>query len=306
MNDELSQPERELDSDGMTEEAGVEALLQMGADEANPDAQEGDEPAEEAAIEGDDAQPETPKRKLKVGDEELDEEEVVAGYMRDGDYRKKTTAVAEARRAVEAQQAYIQQELASRVTQMDAALALMHRELMGDQQELQGLLESNPHEFLKRQAQLQQKQAAFGQAIQQRQAYEQLQQQQAARQQAEYLATQRTLLAERLPAWKDSAKAAAEQREIADVLTQHYGYQPDELSELQDARALLLARDAMLWRKSQNLPKPKAAAAPAAVKPGAAPSTPGNERAEREAMQRLRRSGRDEDAVAILLSRNKR
>lgn len=307
MNDEtLGQPEGEPENDGgMTDEAAVAELLRQGA-EANPDEQEGADASGEGAIEGEDAQPETPKRKVKVGDDELDEDEVIAGYMKDRDYRQKTTAVAEKERAVQAQYDYVQQELATRVTHLDATLALMQRELLGDQQELAGLLESNPHEYLKRQQQLQGKQQAFAQAVQQRQAYDQMQQQQAASQQAAFLATQRTHLAERLPSWKDPAKAAAEQREIADVLTRHYGYKPDELSELQDARALLLARDAMLYHKSLGLAKAKPAAAPAAVRAGAAPTTPGNERDLRDLTARAKRTGRDEDAVAVLLARNKR
>lgn len=304
MTDETSQPEPELEHDsGMSDEAAVAELLKREAGEANPEGQESAEADPNADADG---AASAPKRRLKVGDTELDEDEVIAGYMKDADYRQKTSKVAEQQRAVQMQQEYIQRELATRVQHMDAALVLMQRELIGDQQELAGLLESNPHEYLKRQQQLQSKQNAFAQAVQQRQAYDQLQTQQAQSQQAEYVNQQRAFLAEKLPSWKDPAKAQAEQREIADMAVSHYGYRPEELSDLQDGRALLILRDAMLYRKSLALAKAKPGNPPAPVRAGAAPTTPGNERSEREAMQRLRRSGRDEDAVALLMMRNKR
>lgn len=76
----------------------------------------GTEPAEEPEPEGEEDKPEAeakpeeskePPVKVKVGDDELPLDEVVAGYMKEKDYRQKTQALAEERRKIAAYEQHI-------------------------------------------------------------------------------------------------------------------------------------------------------------------------------------------------------
>src|SRR5579875_3741526 len=121
-------------------------------------------------------------------------------------------------------------------------------------------------------------------------------------------AGQRALL-EALPEWKDPAKYAAESAEVARFLTQH-GYADEDLNNLYDHRAVLIARKAMLYDKMQAVQAKKVTPVqepPRAVKSGNA-NTPiqSKKDAELQALQkRFKKTGKDDDAVALLLARSK-
>ena len=112
-------------------------------------------------------------------------------------------------------------------------------------------------------------------------------------------------LLEALPAWRDAGKREAEQKEVAQFLISK-GYSPKDVTELSDHRAVLLARDAMLWQKSQQVRQKQVnapAAPPKAVKPGTSNPTNVQKTNEQQLLSRLKKSGRDDDAVALLLAR---
>lgn len=314
-----SQPERELtgqDDQGGTDtsiEAAAERLLAMESEQDEPEQQEPGEPesGEPAEPSEQPEQPETPapqRVKVKVQGEELELEleELAAGYMKGADYSRKTAEAAELRRKAEAEIARYQQELAPRVAQLDASLSLLHKELIGGQQELEQLIRTNPAEYLARKHQLDQKAALFQQALQQRQALDYQQQAEAEKARQARVAEEGKRLQEKLPTWRDASKAQAEQREIAEVLVRDYGYDPSEVAEVLDHRAVLLARDAMLYRKQIQTKAQQKATPPPAVKPGT--PNPGPSVSDREkALQReLKRTGNPEIAAELMLLRSKK
>lgn len=301
-----SQPEAELDIDGSVESV-FELMQQRKADAQSEDAPEDEAPEEieqeEEAETEDEAEAEQEaepvKAKVKVGDEELDLDEVVAGYMKDADYRQKTTQVAEQRRQVEQLQEYVSKELGNRVQNLDILTQAMHRELIGDQAQLEQLIRTDPAEYLVQKHRLDQKIGLFEQARQERQAIEYQQAQLEQQRQAEYLQAESQRMLERMPSWKDTAKADAEKREIAEALLSDYGYTADELQELYDHRALLIARDAVLWRKHVQGQKQAAKAPPTPIKSGQSkPSA--KQVSAKDAFQRLSKTGSMDDAMAIL------
>lgn len=310
MNSQPDTPELEAPDNSI--EAAAERLLAMESEQDDPEQEEAREGEGEAqsgesaedASEGEQQPP--PKRKLKVGEDELDEDEVIAGYMKDADYRRKTAEAAELRRKAEAEIARYQQELAPRVAQLDASLSLLHKELIGGQQELEQLIRTNPAEYLARKHQLDQKAALFQQALQQRQALDYQQQAEAEKARQARVAEEGKRLQEKLPTWRDASKAQAEQREIAEVLVRDYGYDPSEVAEVLDHRAVLLARDAMLYRKQIQTKAQQKATPPPAVKPGT--PNPGPSVSDREkALQReLKRTGNPEIAAELMLLRSKK
>lgn len=262
---------------------------------------------DESEVEGEEDETEdkpTAKRKLKVGDEELDEEEVVSGYMRQRDYTRKTEEVAAQRRQVEEIRQQVAAEREERANVLDVLIGSLHQELLGvDQARLNQLLDSDPKAYLKAKEHIEAKQNMIRTAIAQRQALTQQAVQDQARQLAEYEREQRTILADKLPQWRDPKRANAEAREIESLL-RSVGYKDDELNQLVDHRAVLIARGAMLYRKLMATKGQKAPSTPPAaqVRPGAA--NPTNQQAVRQkrAVERLRSNPNSLDALSALVS----
>lgn len=111
---------------------------------------------------------------------------------------------------------------------------------------------------------------------------------------------------EALPTWRDADKRTAEQKEVAQFLLSN-GYSAADINGLYDHRAVLLARKAMLWDKAQAARQKQVNAQtspPKAVKPGASNPTNTKQNQTQQAFAKFRKSGRDDDAVAYLLSRS--
>jgi len=262
---------------------------------------------DESEVEGEDDEPEekpTGKRKLKVGDEELDEDEVVSGYMRQRDYTRKTEEVAAQRRQVEEIRQQVAAEREERANVLDVLIGSLHQELLGvDQARLNQLLDSDPKAYLRAKEHLEAKQHMIRTAIQQRLALQQQAVQEQAQQMAAYAQEQQRILADKLPEWRDPKRAQSEAREIESYL-RGLGYQTEELNELVDHRAVLVARKAMLFDKLKATKGQKAPATPPAaqVRPGAA--NPTNQQAVRQkrAVERLRSNPNSLDALSALVS----
>ncbi len=87
------------------------------------------------------------------------------------------------------------------------------------------------------------------------------------------LAAEQAALLTKLPEWRaNSEQATKEQREIANNLTQHYGFNEAEVAGIVDHRMVLVARDAMKYRMLQANKTAKVQqvrTAPPVIKPGA-------------------------------------
>lgn len=84
-------------------------------------------------------------------------------------------------------------------------------------------------------------------------------------------ASEEAALLAKLPDWRNSEKAAAEQQAIARSMAS-YGYQPAEIANVMDHRLVLMGRDAMRWRELQRTKSEqvkRVADAPPVIKPGA-------------------------------------
>lgn len=132
-----------------------------------------------------------------------------------------------------------------------------------------------------------------------------------------YTAEQDGLFMDKRPEFKDAAKAAVLQREVAEMLTGEYGFSEEELGKawtagdyqtLRDHRWQLIITDALAYRKA------KAAAKTAAKKPVPPVQRPGTAPSKGEAQavdvkilnDKLTRSGKLEDAVALLNARTRK
>ncbi len=223
------------------------------------------------------------------------------GYMKDSDYRQKTAEVAEQRRQIEALTQHYAQERQNAANQLDVFLGALQKELIGSQPDPQ-LIDSDPQEFLRQQAAYQQRASQFQAALQHRQSLQSRIDTDAQRKQQEYASHEAEKLLDRVPEWRNEAKRSKESGEIAEYLTT-LGYSSEELAQLVDHRALLVARDAARYRALQAAKaKQSAPQITKTVKPGAArPETNNKDARYQEALAKARRSGRPEDIERVLM-----
>lgn len=296
----MSQPETELATPGeesIEDIAGAMAPEDETQDDDLPETEEIDGEVEA----GDPPDDDDPEEEWEAGGKKIrvKRSELRAGYMKDADYRRKTAEVAEQRRAVEQHAQQIAQERQHAANSLDVFLGALQKELIGSQPDPK-LIEEDPQEFLRQQAAYQQRASQFQAALQQRQTLQGRIDADEQRKRDEWRKGEGDKLLDRLPEWRDEKKRAAESEEIASYLNA-LGYTADELGELVDHRALLVARDAAKYRALQAAKDKQAKPEPhKPVRPGAASGAQPNSTLQR-ANERLRRNPSDLDALGALI-----
>jgi hypothetical protein len=269
-------------------------------DAATGDQQATDEPASQPT------QPEQPTFSVRVDgtEQKVTLDELLNGYQRTADYTRKTQAIAEQRKQAEAELAAARverQRYAETLRQLETQLAQTQPE-----PDWNKLYAEDPLEYVRqkdawrdrreRQQALQGEQARLAQLqqVEQRALLEQ------------HLAVERQRLVEAIPQWRDE-QTAAKEREAIVTWAKRAGFSDQEIAQSYDHRAVNVLRKAMLYDElmGKNLadkqtPRP----APAMARPGMPPSkNETSSKARREALSRLSKSGRIEDAVDFLMQR---
>lgn len=263
-----------------------------------------DESAEETEAEEEVAQ-EPQKFKVKVDNEEIEVtlEELQQGYSRTKDYTKKTQALAETRKAVEAEKARIEEAKQLRDTYAQR-LQVIEQMLNQnpDNENLAELKESDPigyaikvAERAEREKQLQAVQAEKQRIAQQQQAEQQ-----------EYLknhlASEAQKLKEWIPEFRDEVKADMARKEIR-AYAKSIGFSDQELANVYDARAVQTLYKAMQYEKlmkGKTVATKKVTEAPKTLKAGAAvPQGTSEQEAIKKQFQKLRQSGKKQDAAKL-------
>jgi hypothetical protein len=241
--------------------------------------------------------------KIDGKDVEVKLSELKQGYQRQLDYTRKTMEVSETRKAAEAETAKARSERDNYAQNLNRFQA----QLEGQQQEhqkvdMEALLNSDPVEYLRQTHLANTRQAQLQQVYTERQRVGQQQQAEAQEAQSRHLQSQQQELLAKLPEWRDAAKADADRAAIRDYLV-HEGYEPQSLSQITDARAVVLARKAMLYDKvvaKASAAAKKVASLPTRMeRPGV--SEQGLDR-RTSAYQRLSKSGSLNDAADIFAS----
>lgn len=273
---------------------------------AAEDAAQAEPPTEQQeAKQADDAQAQPQKFTVEVDGKPIEltaaeMAEHVKNGMRQADYTKKTTEVAEQRKAAEAQQAEARAQRDQYAAKLDTFTQQANYEVNALKAQLTDeLLQSDPVAYLQiqrtaemRQAQLQQAQREMQQITEQRNTEK-------AEADRQNTLNQREQLLAKVPEWKDEAKAKAEVAKLKDYLAQQ-GYQPGE-ADFTDHRSVILARKAMKYDALMARAKTtqtKVAAAPAKVeRPGTPAVAPTDGRTK--AMRELQATGSRDAAAAI-------
>jgi vacuolar-type H+-ATPase subunit I/STV1 len=242
-----------------------------------------------------------PRYKAKVGGEEVEVEldELINGYQRSKDYTQKSQALAEQRKAIEAERQHLEQVKQERMAYAQKLKALdsfLSQQNKGE--DLEVLKDTDPIGYAVKVAEQSQreKQLAVVRAEQNRIA----QQQQAEQQQQfqNHLKSESEKLTSVIPELA-TPKGDAIRKEIREY-AKSVGWSDQELASVYDHRAVLTLYKAMKFEQLQK-GKPetlkKVQQAPRMLKPGTSAPNPKSAQ-DKQVMQRLRQSGKVRDAAA--------
>jgi len=139
--------------------------------------------------------------------------------------------------------------------------------------------------------------------------YQQIQQQQVQRTEAQhqaYLQQQLQVLQQAVPEFADPKKAPAYRDKLVQAGQNYYGFDPQELGAIADARYLNVLNDAMKYREikaARGEVDQKAQNARPVIKPGVKQSGRSSQQKKaREAVSRMRQTGSIDDVAKFLLS----
>ena len=243
-----------------------------------------------------------PKYKAKVDGEEIEVEidELINGYQRTADYTKKSQALAEQRKAIEAERIHLEQVKQERQAYAQKLQALSQFLSQQDQGEnLEALRESDPIGYAVKVAERTErdKQLAVIRAEQQRIAQTQQAEQQQALQ--KHIASEAEKLNAAIPELA-SPKGDEIRKQIREY-AKSQGWSDRELGSVYDHRAVLTLYKAMKFeqlQKSKPEIQKKVQQAPKMLKSGTS-APPTQSQQDKQLAQRLRQSGKVKDAAAL-------
>jgi len=274
-------------------------------DEYEDDVQDTQEEEETEEVE---AAPDLYKVIIDGEEVEVSLDELQKGYSRQSDYTRKTQQLAQQRKEAEA----LQQDYAQRVQQLNQFAQQIQQQpdipepaWTADPQAWERLRHEDPVQFVLEKDAARDRQLARQQRAQQMQYLQSEQQQLQQQQFAQHLETERQNLLELIPAWTDKETAKAEKAEIRKFAQEKFGLTEQDLSAAYDSRLVAILYSAWTANKTtsqakQQLKKSPESTVKTAPKMGRN-FTPTDEGASRlkKSMQRLQKSGKNQDAVAV-------
>jgi len=294
-NSEPAAPE-EAESENVEELEATDEVVEEEIIDESPE--EGEEVEYEAEAEEAEVEQELADY-IEVDGEQISLDEVGKSYMRQADYTKKTQAVAEKDKALEAERVSISQEREHLKQMLEVA-----SQEQADPVDWVQLATDDPLEYTRQRAIHDAKQAELSVTNAEKQRLAEIENQQRAQKMQQFVEQQKATLAEKLP--EITSEKGAQYR--ADILTymEGVGYDKQELSQLYDARAVILADKARKYDALMSKGKAQAkkvVGKPKVTRPGVSTSTKGKLLTSRKkAVARARNSGTVEDAVAAYLA----
>ena len=232
------------------------------------------------------------------------------GRLRQEDYTRKTQALAEERKTLEAQRAEVDQQRQSYSERLDMLEGLI-KQSIGPEPDWDSLYKEDPVEYAAQRARWQQEQEKLHAVRAEKERTRQEQSEQQKKAFAKHIEQEQQRLLERIPEWSDPATRTKEQKAIAAYGQEVLGFSAEELAGASDSRAISAIRKAMLYDQLMAK-KPKAdkksEGKPPVVKPGTKKTkSQVTQKKETVLRQKVKRSGSVDDAVALLqLKRQKR
>jgi hypothetical protein len=280
--------------------------LQAEANDSDAESEES-EYSEESEVEqedGEDEQEEPQKFRVKAAGEEREVtlDELIKSYQLGTDYTKKSQAVAEERKAVEAERQAVQEAKAMR-DQYAQRLEIIESMLNQPQEveNLEYLKETDPIGYAVKVAEMSQKEKQLSQVRAERERIMQQQEYDRQQQMRQTIAAESEKLVAAIPEYADPEKGEVVRKDIRSFGKQ-MGFSDEELANVFDSRAVLTLYKAMQYDKLQ-LSKPsvnkRVQEAPKAIKPGAAKPRDSNSEELKKLKARAKSSGRVADAASV-------
>jgi len=290
---------------------GKELSSEDGEESLEEQAEESPDESEELELDSEDVQDEEEDEdldevesdvqmfKVRADGEELDVslDELISGYSRQSSFTKKSQSLAEDRKSFENEIAEARQLRSQAIEALESAKTAQPQVAQKDSQYWQDLKDSDPMQFMLERDEMREAQM---QDQMREQQISQLKAQENAEQQAnleKYIASQRDNLSTLIPEWSDEKVAKAERKAIVEY-GKNIGFTDQELNEAYDSRAVATMRKAMLYDK---LAKKRGTLKPShrsSMKAGSQSINPSSTKSKK-ASERLRKSGKVEDAQAV-------
>lgn len=267
--------------------------------DAEEDAAE-DEADDEESEEEQDEEPQRFTVKVDGKDVEVSLDELRQGYSRTEDYTRKTQALAQERKAAQAEFEQVRQER----QQYAQLLGALQQQLAQAEQapvDLNALYESDPIEWM-RQKELMRERQERNQAIQfEQQRLAQIQQAEQQQNMQRFLESQKNSLLQVMPQLRDPKVASVEKARWIDA-GKSIGFSEQELNGVTDHRILLALKtiadyNGMVSKRQQIKPVQSAAKS---SRPGNASSQNQKSSAVKKSQQRLRQTGNVKDAASLI------
>jgi hypothetical protein len=281
---EQGQPEEVRDEQEVVEESEESEEVEAQADDYEEEPEEQPKPRYKAKVDGEEV--------------EVELDELINGYQRTADYTKKSQALAEQRKAIEAERQHLEQvkqEREAYAQRLKAIDNFISQQNKGEN--LEALKETDPIGYAVKVAERteREKQQAIIRAEQQRIA--QLQQAEQQQQFQKHLATEAEKLNALIP--ELSTPKADDVRKQIREYARSVGWTDQELAGVYDHRAVVALYKAMKFeqlQKSKPEVQKKVSQAPKMLKSGTS-TPPTKSQQDKQVMQKLRHSGKVTDAA---------
>jgi hypothetical protein len=290
-----------MGSEEGSEQEQPELQAESNDSEAESDETEVQEESEVEQDEGEDEQEEPPKYRVKAAGEEREVtlDELIKSYQLGTDYTKKSQAVAEERKAVEAERQRIEE--AKYLRDQYAERLQVIEQMLNQQPETENLdylKETDPIGYAVKVAELSQREKQLAQVRAEQARIAEQQQREQQEQLGQVVQAESRKLAEFIPEYADPQKGEALRRELREFGLKT-GFSEQELANVYDSRAVLTLYKAMQYDKLQSA-KPsitkKVNEAPKVIKSGVSQPRDNNDEMKK-LKARAKQTGRVADAA---------
>ena len=232
-------------------------------------------------------------------------DELMSGYQRDSDYRRKTMELADERRLLEEEVnkaksesdavAKLRQDYATRLSEIENS---MQPDANIDWAKL---YETDPDEYHRKKIEVENKSKALETIKAERQRAIQEQQQEQSKVFNQYLEQQKKLLAEKEPEYVDPVKGEGLRKDMTSYLKKE-GYSDQELNMMVDHRSFVIAKKAMLYDKMMNskISAKQSKTVPKMVRSGTTKTINKDSQQAKSLKSRLKQTGSMRDAANVL------
>ena len=284
------EPEEVTESEVETEEVEEQSQSEDLTEEVSEEAQE-----EEARYE------------IKVNGKpvEVTLDELMSGYQRDSDYRRKTMEIADERRLLEEEvnKAKTESDAVAKLRQDYATrLGEIENSMQPDANiDWAKLYETDPDEYHRKKIEVENKSKALETIKAERQRALGEQQQEQTKVFNQYLEQQKKLLADKEPEYVDPVKGEGLRKDMTSYLKKE-GYSDQELNMMVDHRSFVIAKKAMLYDKMMNskVSAKQSKSVPKMVRSGTTKTINKDSQQSKSLKSRLKQTGSMKDAANVL------